>query len=271
MSTTKTINYRKFKRDRFGICNICLEKKPLSWDHVPPKNAVNITETEIYEIQEVLVKGIEGTKPHFSQNGLKFRTICSQCNSILGTEYDQEFGDLAKNVTNLMKSSLFLPESLTVTVNPYKVSKAIIGHLLSAKTHTDNNLIEKKLRSYFLSRDQESLDGLYIHYWVYPYNDTKILHDFWLKDIGDDSMSINGGSILKFFPLAFMIHDKSEYANLEEITSKIVSKEDTCQLPIFVRQNRGNDWPEAIKNKKVMLVGQGFNNSVFAKQRTKKK
>jgi len=68
------MDYFKNKRELIDICNICLETKRLSYDHIPPQGGIKLTPVEINTISNRMHG--HGKALFVSQNGLKFRFIC---------------------------------------------------------------------------------------------------------------------------------------------------------------------------------------------------
>ena len=69
-----------------------------------------------------------------SQNGLKFRTICGSCNSLLGLEYDPTVTEFVTAVSCCVTGRIELP-SIEVGVNVQRLMKGVVGHLLAAEVH----------------------------------------------------------------------------------------------------------------------------------------
>lgn len=80
--------YAKSKREKVSICNLCRETKDMSWDHVPPKGGVTLSAVKMETVFSLMAGDSEQAKFRESQNGMKYRTICSDCNSYLGSEFD---------------------------------------------------------------------------------------------------------------------------------------------------------------------------------------
>ena len=77
-----------------GRCNICGEEKKLTSDHVPPKGVNRFTRMELHSVSGAL-NALEGKKKKFRQfqNGVKFRSLCRDCNGgLLGKKYDPALG-----------------------------------------------------------------------------------------------------------------------------------------------------------------------------------
>lgn len=113
------MHYLKFKREQVGKCNICGNIEKLTWDHVPPKGGQPFSDIEQESILQYLAGG-EERKYQFSQNGVKYRTICASCNNtLLGAKCDSTLNELAADVMLMIKTRIMLP---TTTIHVKTVS-----------------------------------------------------------------------------------------------------------------------------------------------------
>lgn len=129
--------YSTIKRGKTGTCNLCLEEKALSWDHVPPKGGINLTPVEIDTVFQVFAGDASTRMVRESQNGVKFRTICSDCNSLLGFRYDPIINDFAITVGRYLNSNLHFPEIISHRTRPAALMRGLLGHLIAAKNEID--------------------------------------------------------------------------------------------------------------------------------------
>ena len=90
--------YAKSKREKRSICNLCRKEKDLSWDHIPPKGGIELSTVKMETIFALIAGDRDKPKIRESQNGMKYRTICSECNAYLGAEFDIIINDFALSV-----------------------------------------------------------------------------------------------------------------------------------------------------------------------------
>ena len=96
-----------------GPCNICGRDTPLSSDHVPPAATGNRQAVGMLPLAAHL-SGTAGWARQ-SQGGLKFRTICRSCNSLLGLAYDPAITEFAAAVTRCVETPIELLWNIDVT------------------------------------------------------------------------------------------------------------------------------------------------------------
>lgn len=87
-----------------GICHVCGQKKPLSFEHIPPKSSWNTSRSRCYSDIDSFTRSIKGTGSfeglHYEQRqqGTGCYALCSECNSYLGRNYVNSFTDFFKAV-----------------------------------------------------------------------------------------------------------------------------------------------------------------------------
>lgn len=260
------MKYIKLKRAD-NVCNICKQTKELSWDHIPPKGGIDLSDMWIQSRTQSYLTD-DQPKMTVSQNGLKYRTICRDCNSGLA-RYDLAFKELLLDVKMIMKSVLILPNPIRISTYPVRIAKCILGHLLAAKTADCFNVYDEEIRTY-LSNDNAKLpNNIRIFFWYYPYNCTIITTDVYELNILDQSTRFY--SVLKSFPLAFAVaFDNSHMHNANELIININDNYDTKREILFSPYAVNNwDFPEKLGDNKVHLVAKD-NTNILATPKYKK-
>lgn len=237
-----------------SICNICSLEKPLSWDHIPPKGAVMLSEMWV----ENHFKKIDGVdKKSISRNGLKYKTICRDCNSFLG-EYDRAYIEFILDFKSYIKTFeyMILPYIYRVSTQPIKIAKSILGHLLASKTGLCNSKYDKLIKEYILSADSILPENIRIFYWFYDYPETTISVD----NIFPIGIANNIGSkvfsVIKCFPIAFAItFDNKVIPNTTELkifTSDTINTH--REIYVDMRMQNSWDYPDGLKYNPLRLV-----------------
>jgi len=262
----------KFEK-KDNICNICQTKvKRLSEDHVPPKAcppAKNIVISKLFE----QMTGNQFHRPRFSQSGIFYRTLCSNCNNMLGTKYDSALAEFCHNIRRIIESPLFLIDSFGVECNANALMRSILGHLLAAKTKTDQVVIDSLIRPCVLDSSLPIHKDIHIFYWIYPYEKTIILRDFGMPAIRGRLFEKPGFfNMLKFYPVAFLItYQLPSYENLlnlDQFNKSLLT--DKVKLTIDLRPIRSSTWPEECKGlENFLLVGEASHDSIQAIPRIK--
>lgn len=204
------MHYVKSKRNQIDMCNICGQVKELTWDHVPPKSSGNCIEINV----NPLYKGLptENNYQKKYQNGIKFRSLCRECNSNLLSRYDNAYKDFIEDIKRLMETSITLPQTVQILVEINKVLRAICGHILAAKNHYDNvNTVDIELRKYVLDERHEIDSNFKLYYWVYPYKTVCIVRDAIVKSYSNKvNFPQKPFSSIASFPMAFVLESEAD-------------------------------------------------------------
>src|SRR4029453_11843006 len=113
-----------------GICNICGSHGRLTEDHTPPKGCIRVAPVGIQHIADRLGAPRSDVIGRFSQNGVKYRTLCRRCNNtLLGTQYDPALIEFVKTVGSYIRTSVRLPQRISVKTRPQKIVRALPGHI----------------------------------------------------------------------------------------------------------------------------------------------
>lgn len=189
----------QFDRGTSGKCNICLKTRPLSWDHVPPKGSALLSAMQV----ELLFSNLVGQQGIYkiSQNGVKFRTVCRCCNSLLGRQYDPVLHRFTGDVLRFVQTPLSIPPKVTITTRPTALARAVIGHILSGKVTLDDAIFDRKLRECIAQPDKPIHSGIHVFYWVYPFPETIVLRDIGMPSVrGRLSSQFSIFNLLKYAP-----------------------------------------------------------------------
>lgn len=261
-----SINYIKMKRDKVGKCNICGINSVLTWDHVPPKKAIFFNDVEIVSIFNRY--STAGYPKQHSQNGTKFRTICAQCNNILGTYYDIDFIEFINEISNKVYKDFPYRNEITCKIKPVKVIKSLLGHLLAAKGDYEDTVIDREIREFVLS-DNQWMPPVNIYYWFYPYPNVQIVRDLAICKLNGNS-SIEIFSMLKMYPITFFITMENTFNNFYNLKDYCLKDiEQYVEINVDIDKNKllSSDWPIIVDDNTIFLAGKSINSSVISTPR----
>lgn len=255
------LHYVKIKRDKIGQCNICGKESTLSWDHVPPKGSIISSDVEIITIANSFNE-IENPPREMSQNGMKFRTICPECNNLIGSKYDVVFNDFIKRLIISIKNEFEKTKFIEIGVNIEVLVKSIFAHMLAAKGEIENTVPDSKMKEFLL--EDKDFEYFNIHYWFYPYYVNQVIRDILVAKINVHDNALV--SVLKLYPIAFLVTDSNLFLGdiprlndyYDDISdNSIVIKFDLSKFYDF-------RWPIIVDNNTLIAGGQSLNSSVFA-------
>jgi hypothetical protein len=249
-----------------SVCNLCLGRHNLTDDHIPPQCCGNdkaIVARRIYA-EELVARQVDAR----SNNGLKWRTLCRPCNGDIVGRWDPALGEFTKQLEAIVSPTLVLPQVVSFSIRGGAVLRSVLGHVLAAKTKSDAVPADSKIRE-FLRGLGPLHPNVEVYCWLYPYRPIVVARDFtWVELEGGGSASPGLATVIKFFPLAFLIVDANgkgsvdsrfmtalhSYATLDE---KSVIDVSVCRSPIIAP-----GWPERTMGNHVVLGGQTYIDAV---------
>jgi hypothetical protein len=255
---------------KVGHCNICQEYGRLTWDHVPPQGSTTVSEVEVDRLFFTF-KEIAKNRPKFSQNGLKYRTICASCNSRLGTDFDPVLKDFAGYIAQVLNSRLILPSLLYIPTRPTALARAILGHLLAARLYPEDQGFDGIVRTFLFDDSAPIPEELSVFCWVHPFDHHVILRSVMMPARRGNFSSFGMFSIVKFFPVGFLVTDQNSYEGLEALTAwRSLPCSETAKVVLNTRDIRGPFWPEQRDPGNAILMGSDGIDSVVAVPRKRK-
>lgn len=256
------------KKKLIGQCKICLHDNiELSEDHVPPKSVQPFLNLKAFNPFSHNIKTVI-PNTYYSQNGLKFPTICVSCNTNL-QKYDASLRYLVYEIKKYINSRLFLPMHIQITTRPNAIIRCILGHLLSSKTEVDSSAEDQKFRECVRNPDIPIPSNVYIYYWLYRYDTMKVFRDYVMpRRRGYFSGPPGVFHAIKFFPISFLVTDFEGYEALYSL-NKFRNIPFTSEESITFKldQNYPEHWPETVGNDNFLLLG----NSMFDSKSAVKK
>lgn len=260
------LHYVKIKRDKIGVCNICGKESKLSWDHVPPKGAIIYDDVIISSISNNFIE-VEKPPRELSQNGMKFRTICSDCNSLVGSKYDSTFNDFIHRLCTLIEENLGKLMTIEIDVDIELLLKSIFAHMLSAKSEIEHTVPDTFMREYLLNN--KDISNINIHYWFYPFAINQVIRDILISKISSGNSAFL--SILKLYPIAFLVTDSNMYSGLLPRLNDFYNNFERSKSILQFDLTRVFDyrWPLISDNDTIFAGGQSINSSVIAIPRVK--
>jgi hypothetical protein len=248
-----------------GCCNICGSFGDLTQDHVPPRGSMNPKKVGIRNF----VQTADNDDPQIarlSQNGVKFRSLCSECNNArLGGHFDPALNQFSRQFSSIIRnrSQLLLPSKVTFRLQPQRVARAVIGHLLAAEIRENMAMppvlapMRDLMRSYFLDSSSDFPKQLNLYFWPYRAKRQAIL-----KGVGLMSGEhIVVGDFLKYFPIAFWLTHEAPF----QIQSRMRDREipvrgaelddyRVIDVPTSTQNTFRENWPEVPEDNEMIIL-----------------
>lgn len=209
-----------------GPCQLCQRDAKLYIDRVPPKGSPRLSQAEIARIAHVLqVPPATPRRPlHLPRT---YRTLCTDCkHQRLGVHYDSALMDATSQVSRALATLTTPPATLTITLNPGAVTRAVLAHSLAANHQHQSDTLTAQLSAFILNDDAAFPTELDLYCWIYPYPQRLRHHE-------------TGTCVwaLKYFPLGFLATWQQpppvqNLANLTDYSGDANTRRVTLLLPL---------------------------------------
>ena len=209
------MNYKKIKRKTIDNCNICGKLSKLTWDHVPPKALLEKPNVYVNTIGQQLPSESKYIK-HY-QSGIKYRTICEECNNVRVGINDIELKKFKEEVKSNLdvlneanKLGIITDQTFAINIKINRVLRAVCGHFLAMKSQFDEKVIIDKDMRTFLMDETKKIQGVHVYSWIYPYSTIVNLRDAVVKGRLEKTHPQGMVSVMSMYPLAFLISSHDE-------------------------------------------------------------
>lgn len=201
----------------FGKCALCKKETNLTFEHIPPRGALNSQRTKIYTGDESfsLMIGADGRLPWETdglryknqQSGMGLYSLCSQCNNMTGTNYGNEYIKFATGIYYLIKeldpnSNDFI-EIKGIEFYPLRFIKQVVSMFLSI----NNGFFDDSLRDFVLNKESTFFNQKKYKIFLYFVCDgAQRLLPYTVKGVlGENNFTVIGASEITTYPLGFVL------------------------------------------------------------------
>ena len=201
-----------------------------------------------------------------SQNGMKYRTICRSCNSLLGTEYDPTIIAFWDDLARYVDTSVALPHFIHHPVKVQRLFKGVLGHLLAAEVNAESPDLGAPVRQYVLEPAEPLPAHINAFLWLNPFCGSVVIRDLIQYSLRDQA--IHRLHVLKHFPVGFLFTSSKRYGGLPDLSPhRSVAIDDDVAIPVQLGIHRPHNWPEAPSDVDgtVTLVGEAAANAIYAR------
>lgn len=152
---------------RIGVCHICGQRDRLTYEHVPPKAALNNQSAKLFSGEVILNSAkntntlpweTQGLRYIKFQQGKGFYSLCTSCNNLTGHWYGPAYTDFTWGIhLMLQKCDLDNVSGIHLTarsMNPLAVFKQIISMFCSINPET----VGADFRDFLLNRDSNQFN-----------------------------------------------------------------------------------------------------------------
>jgi hypothetical protein len=242
-----------------GPCALCRTYADLTEDHIPPESLGNggrwVARSYLTtaSADKELIFGRE------FRSGIRFRTLCKECNNGLGGREDKALADFFERVSKLINSPLILNNVMRVTAKPNLIYRAILAHIIAANDQGIPTAFDTEGRNVFFRKQSLGLSSWSLFYWIYTGPSIFVMRNAYYTVWRP--LEIIPIQVLKCFPLAFMFAQKPWFSGLPNLLRFARPRDDEeIELPILMNARENLDtWPAVpIGNTSVILAGDSF-------------
>jgi len=151
-----------------GKCRICGSYDQLTYEHVPPRSALNSSRQHLYSGDSIinLIESdrlpweFSGLKWEQKQRGIGFKTLCARCNNDTGAWYADAFSDFVLQAFREIARRRLTHKSVErislYEIYPLRIIKQIVAMFCSIN---DANMLETypELRAFLLNKERKGL------------------------------------------------------------------------------------------------------------------
>jgi hypothetical protein len=150
--------------------------------------------------------------------------------------------------------------------------RSVLGHLLAAKTETNEVMIDGLIRPCVIDPSMPIHDDIHILYWVYPYEETVILRDFCMPAVRGRFGDVGFFNLLNFYPLAFLVtHQLPSYEGLSSLHQfNQLAPGEKRNVQINLRSTKQSRFPEECSDHNFLAIGRTERDSVHSVPKSKK-
>lgn len=205
-----------------GECAICGANTFLNEEHLPPQAAFNnVTYTEHDFLELLKYKSFKKSKNKPKQGGVRFNSICFDCNNFTGTNYVPSYIRWCKIGEEILKKSNFNPSLYSnYKIFPLKVLKQIITMFFTVNRNTNFRIENPELVEFTKDKFKRNLDSRYqIYCHFMASNFSKQIGNVILANINDPVNSFIKFSEFSFYPFGYILTKDAPIINsLENIS-----------------------------------------------------
>jgi hypothetical protein len=221
-------------------CNLCCQSGELSWAYVPPRGCGDEPPINIVAL---FGKAFTVDRPKARSNeGLRYRTLCAPCAGEISTS-DRAVADLSRQLRSLVWGMSTIQDEVTVKMRPAAILRSIFAHILAARLHAAETDLDASIRLYL--RGNELDHAIRVYCWPYPFYEAAVARNFSFVDHVNGYALAGTASVLKFFPLAFLVTNATTPMPFDRLDSYAkLSDSDEVTYSINMRMVMESDWPE---------------------------
>jgi hypothetical protein len=249
-----------------GPCALCTNYSDLTENHVPPEGIGNSGRWIAGSYMTTVTANPDMYFGRHFRGGVRFRTLCSDCNNGLGGKEDKALIELYDRVRKLVESPIQFPGVVQIAARPNLIVRGLLAHIVSANDSGVPNRFDVEARELFFKKTSLRFSSWNLYYWVYLGETIFLMRSAYLTS-WNPSVELSEMHILKIYPLAFVFARRPTFHGLPNMMRFVQSRDDEeTDVPILLhRREKHPVWPAVVTPKEVIFLG-GNSSGVVARQ-----
>ena len=202
--------------NKSGICHICGNEGPLSYEHIPPRSMGNSKPAKSYRVGDIAekhgtldVKRTDGVHYYQQQRGVGFETICRNCNSYLGRHYVKAYTGCISELGTLLQKSMDDEGCTGIHLEGHNVPVlAFIKHVISNFCSTTQPGTMFDCRDFLLDCESRNLPDRYrLFMFVIPKGGPFVSSGWTEIILNESGLKTANLAFIATYPVGFYLYD----------------------------------------------------------------
>jgi hypothetical protein len=239
-----------------GPCALCGHYEKLTDDHIPPEGAGNSGRWRGLSYMTTLTGNHEEVGSRRYPSGIRFKTLCANCNNRLGGREDGALINFYDRVRKIVESPLLLSPIMRIPAKPNLIVRSLFAHMTAANEDGRPSLFDDEARAIFHNKRSLRLCSWNLFYWIYLGRDLflarSLFHTIW-----SPTVELHEMFVLKMYPLAFLFIGTPFFHGAANLMKFIQSRdEEEAEIPLLLFQHESHPvWPAYTSSTNSIMFG----------------
>ncbi len=235
---------------------MCGHYEKLTDDHVPPEGAGNFYRWRGLSYMTRISGNDENIGSRRFPSGIRFKTLCADCNNCLGGREDKALVDFYDCVRKIVESPLLLTPVMRIPAKPNLIIRSLFAHMAAANESGRPSFFDDEARAIFRNKKSLRLSSWNLFYWIYLGKDLFLARSLF-QTVWSPILEVQEMFILKMYPLAFLFIKKPIFYGAANLMKFVQSRDEIeAEIPLLLFLSEDNPvWPAYTSNTNAIMFG----------------